>query len=236
MQKRLAALLSCSLIFLLGFTGCCDKACKKASPAPSAAKSMSKKAPCKTCTKDSCKNKNTCDKPAKVASLYNQNSNLNNQLPDISDEAFSQLTFIDEHAIADFDIPAMAYDTSDFNIFDTDDKKALTEEIDQLVSLWKAQDESSNPHDLRVDFRTLYLDADKSIIAPSEAPADRQIAQGAEPLAQEPRTALMDDLPKDENAVKIAAMSKQAIIDLDDDSDRSIITEDSTTKHAQLIA
>lgn len=219
MQKRLAALLSCSLLFLLGFSGCCDTSCKKKSPAPASAKA---------------KTKTLSKKTTKVAALYNQLEDTTTPLPEISNEAFDRLTYFDEQKISDFDVTQIAYDTNPLNVFDEDNKKELSEDIEKLVTLWKAQDDETKTFE--VDFTALYLDTDKSIVAPTtDAPETSQIAQASIVPPEEHKIALVDDVPEDdETAVKIAALVKG----LDDAGlpDKSILAEDSTTSNQHVLA
>ncbi len=226
MQKRLSALLSCSLLFLLGFSGCCNKSCKKSKLTPSATKSTGKKS----------SSKKSSGSSTNVAALYNKNYDSNNLLPEIPEPDFNKLTFVDEGTIADFDVTPMAYDNNALAIFDGDDdaKKALNAQIDHLVSLWKAQDDSlTEPNDLVVDFRALYLDADKSVVPAQDAPSHiQQTAQGTnKPVDHaEPQIALASAPDEDEAAaVKIAAITGNLLGDIEE-------LEDPTTKEINLVA
>jgi hypothetical protein len=225
MQKHLTALLSCSLLFLLGANGCCNKSCKKAAAPTHAAKpAAAKKATPKT--------KKSGEKHTKVAALYNQAGEMEDGINDLSAEEFSKLTYLDERSISDFDVAQATYDNNPLNIFSAADQQTLDQEISTLVSLWKAQDAADE--DLKADFQTLFLDADtKSIAMPSDLPTENPVAHADIIVPEEPKIALIDDLPEDDATVKVAAMIKQTINE--SDITKSLPTEDSTTSN-QLIA
>lgn len=207
MQKRLFALLSCSLMFLVGFSGCCKDGCSKKAAVTASA------------PKTSCKKKSNYSKSTKVASLYNTEDEQA-ELPEIPEPDFDKLTFIDERAISDFDVAQ-----NDLTSFDGNEeaKKALENEISQLVSLWKAQDDSAASNEPEVDFKTLYLDTNQSLIPTTQSEEDAKIA-------------LVDDLEEDatKNA-QMASLVKKALEDITD-AEKSFEEEASAAKNFELMA
>lgn len=188
MKKLLSALLACSLtILLLGFSSCCDTKCKKSAPV-GACKAKDKNCASK---KQKCVSKKQKGASQEVASLYN---------PVEESSDFEQFAYLNER-IEDFDTSTEAANEM-IDGLNPQEQAELNEEINHLVALWKTDEE--NP--VAVDFKTLYLDTDKSgstIAAPDEVEDRALLAQAddAEEIHKEPAliTALDEaaDIAKD---------------------------------------
>lgn len=159
MKTLLNALLSCSAAFLLVGCSSCGKQANSGAPKKVVAQKTQK-----------CQKKGQKKSAPAATTKVAYNAVPSDELP--SDDELNHLAFLNENfLVEDYDTHLDAANNA-VESLSPEEKDALNEEINHLVSLWKT-DES----DLRVDFKTLYLDSNTPVIDTTEQKPEHTVAE-----------------------------------------------------------